>query len=54
LGVAGGLTDLSDVELQTLLGDLTTGNGAAAADTSFDEPDAVIPSVGADADQESI
>jgi hypothetical protein len=52
--VAGGLTDLSEGDLQALLGDLGGSTGAAVADASFEEPEVIVPSVGATVDEETI
>lgn len=52
LGVAGGLADLSETELQLLLGDISDETGGLGV-VSFDEPDAITPSVGTDAVTES-
>lgn len=54
LGVAGGLTDLSDGDLQALLGDLSGADAEPIADPSFEEPETMLPSVGAAVDEESI
>lgn len=45
IGVAGGLSDLSASDLQSLLGDLGSPAGMAD-DASFEEPAPVIPDVG--------
>lgn len=52
LGFAGGLTDLSETELHSLLGDIGDETGGLSA-IPFDEPDAITPSVGTDAVTES-
>jgi putative zinc finger protein len=54
LGVAGGLADLSESELQALLGDMSAAEADGFSTTSFDEPDVITPSVGLDAVTESI
>jgi anti-sigma factor RsiW len=54
LGVAGGLADVSDGDLQALLGELGDATAGAVADPSFEEPEVVVPSVGVAADKESI
>jgi hypothetical protein len=54
LAVAGDLADLSDGDLQALLGDLSGADAQAIADPSFDEPETILPSVGAAVDEESI
>lgn len=46
LGVAGGLIDLSDGDLEALLGDFGLSNAETIADASFEEPAVIVPSVG--------
>jgi hypothetical protein len=53
LGVAGGIADLSDSELETLLGDMSL-EAPGVESAAFDEPDVITPSVGTDAVSESI
>ena len=54
LGLGGGLNDLSDGELQTLLGDLGPAGDVTPADASFEEPDVTEPSVGTMPEWESL
>ena len=49
----GGLGDLSEADLQTLLGDIGSAGSAIVADPSFDEPDVAEPALGTVADGES-